>query len=95
MSETTATQHTPMMRQYLKIKADHRDTLVFYRMGDFYELFFDDAIKAAKLLNITLTKRGTSAGKPIPMAGVPFHAADNGSVKIESQRPLGSAAKSR
>jgi DNA mismatch repair protein MutS len=76
MPETT-TQHTPMMRQYLKIKADHRDTLVFYRMGDFYELFFDDAIKAAKLLNITLTKRGTSAGKPIPMAGVPFHAADN------------------
>ncbi len=69
--------HTPMMRQYLSIKAAHPDQLLFYRMGDFYELFFDDAIKAADLLDITLTKRGQSAGEPIPMAGVPYHAVDN------------------
>ena len=67
-------QHTPMMRQYLRIKADYPDTLLFYRMGDFYELFYEDAHRAAKLLNITLTTRGQSAGAPIPMAGVPFHA---------------------
>ena len=66
-----------MMQQYLRIKADHPDTLLFYRMGDFYELFFDDARKAAKLLDITLTARGQSAGQPIPMAGVPHHAAEN------------------
>jgi DNA mismatch repair protein MutS len=65
-----------MMRQYLSIKAEHPDMLVFYRMGDFYELFFTDAEKAARLLDITLTKRGQSAGKPIPMAGVPYHAAE-------------------
>jgi DNA mismatch repair protein MutS len=69
--------HTPMMQQYLRIKADHPDTLLFYRMGDFYELFYDDAKKAAKILDITLTARGQSAGKPIPMAGIPYHAADN------------------
>jgi DNA mismatch repair protein MutS len=69
--------HTPMMQQYLRIKANHPDTLLFYRMGDFYELFFDDARKAAKLLDITLTARGQSAGQPIPMAGVPHHAAEN------------------
>ncbi len=69
--------HTPMMQQYLHIKQQHPNTLVFYRMGDFYELFFDDAHKAARLLDITLTHRGQSAGQPIPMAGVPFHAADN------------------
>ncbi len=74
--------HTPMMQQYLRIKAEHKDMLVFYRMGDFYELFFDDAERAAKLLNITLTKRGQSAGKPIPMAGVPFHAAENYLAKL-------------
>jgi DNA mismatch repair protein MutS len=68
--------HTPMMQQYLKIKAQHPQELVFYRMGDFYELFFDDAKKAADLLDITLTARGKSAGEPIPMAGIPFHAAD-------------------
>lgn len=68
--------HTPMMQQYLRIKAEHPDKLLFYRMGDFYELFFDDAIKAARLLEITLTKRGQSAGEPIPMAGVPFHSAE-------------------
>ena len=66
-----------MMQQYLRIKADHPDTLLFYRMGDFYELFFDDARKAAKLLDITLTARGQSGGQPIPMAGVPHHAAEN------------------
>ena len=65
--------HTPMMRQYLALKAKHPDTLLFYRMGDFYELFFDDAEKAARLLDITLTTRGQSAGMPIRMAGVPFH----------------------
>lgn len=70
-------QHTPMMQQYLKIKQSHPDELLFYRMGDFYELFFDDAIRGAKLLDITLTARGQSAGEPIPMAGVPYHSVDN------------------
>ncbi|MET1082571.1 MAG: hypothetical protein ABWY12_05890, partial [Burkholderiales bacterium] len=65
--------HTPMMQQYLRLKAQHPDLLLFYRMGDFYELFYDDAEKASRLLDITLTTRGISAGKPIPMAGVPFH----------------------
>ncbi len=65
--------HTPMMRQYLGLKAQHPNTLLFYRMGDFYELFFEDAEKAARLLDITLTTRGQSAGQPIKMAGVPFH----------------------
>lgn len=69
-------QHTPMMQQYLRIKAQHAHMLLFYRMGDFYELFYDDAQKAAQLLNITLTSRGQSSGKPIPMAGVPYHAAE-------------------
>ncbi|MEI7993973.1 MAG: DNA mismatch repair protein MutS [Methylococcaceae bacterium] len=68
--------NTPMMQQYLRIKADHPDTLLFYRMGDFYELFFDDAKKASQLLDITLTSRGQSAGLPIPMAGIPYHAAE-------------------
>ena len=68
--------HTPMMQQYLRIKAEHPDALLFYRMGDFYELFHDDAKRAAPLLSITLTKRGASAGEPIPMAGVPVHALD-------------------
>ncbi|MCC5879215.1 MAG: DNA mismatch repair protein MutS [Idiomarina sp.] len=72
-----ASTHTPMMQQYLRIKADHPETLLFYRMGDFYELFFNDAKKAAQLLDISLTKRGQSAGEPIPMAGVPYHAAEN------------------
>lgn len=69
-------QHTPMMQQYLGIKADYPDLLLFYRMGDFYELFFDDAERAARLLDITLTTRGKSAGRPIKMAGVPFHAVE-------------------
>lgn len=71
-----------MMRQYLRIKKDYPDTLVFYRMGDFYELFFDDAKHAAKLLDISLTARGQSAGAPIPMAGVPYHAADGYLAKL-------------
>jgi DNA mismatch repair protein MutS len=66
-----------MMQQYLRIKAEHPDVLLFYRMGDFYELFYDDARRAAELLNITLTTRGQSAGALIPMAGVPFHSVDN------------------
>ncbi|WJG08609.1 DNA mismatch repair protein MutS [Aliiglaciecola sp. LCG003] len=74
---TELDNHTPMMRQYLRIKADHPDILLFYRMGDFYELFFDDAKKAAQLLDISLTARGKSGGNAIPMAGVPYHAVDN------------------
>lgn len=70
-------QHTPMMQQYLRIKADYQDMLLLYRMGDFYELFFDDAKRAASLLDLTLTHRGQSQGKPIPMAGVPYHAIEN------------------
>ena len=66
--------HTPMMAQYLTLKADHPNTLLLYRMGDFYELFYADAEKAARLLDITLTQRGQSAGQPVAMAGVPFHA---------------------
>jgi len=69
-------KHTPMMQQFLRIKAEHPDLLLFYRMGDFYELFFEDAERAAKLLDITLTHRGTSNGQPIKMAGVPYHAAE-------------------
>ncbi|MBL4659337.1 MAG: DNA mismatch repair protein MutS, partial [Alcanivoracaceae bacterium] len=74
-AKTTAT-HTPMMQQFLKIKADYADMLVFYRMGDFYELFMQDAIDAAKLLDITLTYRGKANGNPIPMCGVPYHSVD-------------------
>ncbi len=74
--------HTPMMQQYLRIKADYPDMLVFYRMGDFYELFFDDARRAAKLLDITLTARGKSGGNAIPMAGVPYHAAEGYLAKL-------------
>jgi DNA mismatch repair protein MutS len=74
--------HTPMMTQYLRIKAEHPDMLVFYRMGDFYELFYDDARRAAELIDITLTARGKSGGQPIPMAGIPYHAADNYLVRL-------------
>jgi DNA mismatch repair protein MutS len=70
----SAEQHTPLMRQFFAAKAEHPDVLLFFRMGDFYELFYDDARKAARLLDITLTQRGSSAGQPIPMAGVPAHA---------------------
>jgi DNA mismatch repair protein MutS len=69
-------EHTPLMRQFFAAKAEHPDVLLFFRMGDFYELFYDDARKAARLLDITLTQRGSSAGQPIPMAGVPHHAAE-------------------
>jgi len=72
-----SSEHTPAMQQYLRLKAQHPDELLLYRMGDFYELFYDDARRAAQLLDITLTARGASAGAPIPMAGVPFHALDN------------------
>lgn len=78
-------QYTPMMQQYLRIKGEHPDMLLFYRMGDFYELFFADAEKAARLLDITLTKRGQSAGKPIPMAGVPYHAAEGYLARLVKQ----------
>jgi DNA mismatch repair protein MutS len=80
--QTAPAAHTPMMAQYLAIKVEHLETLVFYRMGDFYELFFDDAVKAAKLLDITLTQRGQSGGQPIKMAGVPFHAVEQYLAKL-------------
>ncbi|MGC3981981.1 MAG: DNA mismatch repair protein MutS [Steroidobacteraceae bacterium] len=73
MDNQDFSSHTPAMQQYLRLKAQHPDVLLFYRMGDFYELFFDDAKRAARLLDITLTARGQSGGAPIPMAGVPFH----------------------
>src|SRR6185312_5280943 len=68
--------HTPVMQQYLRIKAQYPDALLLYRMGDFYELFYDDARRAASLLDIALTRRGQSAGAPIPMAGVPMQSLD-------------------
>ena len=86
------TTHTPVMRQYLTIKADFPDTLLFYRMGDFYELFFDDAKRAAKYLDITLTARGKGSDNPVPMAGVPYHAAESYLAKLvkmgQSRRDL-------
>ncbi|HEU5399697.1 MAG TPA: DNA mismatch repair protein MutS, partial [Gammaproteobacteria bacterium] len=80
--DSSFAEHTPVMRQYLKVKAEHPDVLVFYRMGDFYELFYDDARKAARLMDITLTQRGQSGGAPIPMAGVPYHQLDNYLAKL-------------
>ena len=77
--------HTPMMQQYLRIKAEHPNDIVFYRMGDFYELFFDDAKKASQLLDITLTARGKANGNPIPMCGVPYHAAEGYLGKLVKQ----------
>ncbi|MEJ2174050.1 MAG: DNA mismatch repair protein MutS [bacterium] len=74
--------HTPMMQQYLRIKAQHPDILVLYRMGDFYELFYEDAERAARLLDITLTARGASAGSPVKMAGVPVHAVEQYLAKL-------------
>jgi DNA mismatch repair protein MutS len=82
LAEATPSNHTPMMRQYLGLKAQHADKLLFYRMGDFYELFFDDAEKASRLLGITLTQRGSSNGQPIKMAGVPYHAAEGYLAKL-------------
>ena len=81
-SPTDLSGHTPMMQQYLRIKAEFADTLVFYRMGDFYEVFFDDARKANRLLDITLTSRGSSAGEPVVMAGVPVHALESYLAKL-------------
>jgi DNA mismatch repair protein MutS len=78
-------QHTPMMQQYLGLKAAHPNTLLFYRMGDFYEMFYADAEKAARLLDITLTQRGQSAGEPVVMAGVPFHAMEGYLAKLIRQ----------
>ncbi len=77
-----ASQHTPVMKQYLDFKSQHPDKLLFFRMGDFYELFYEDAKKAARLLDISLTSRGKSAGDPIPMAGVPYHAAESYLAKL-------------
>src|SRR3546814_16057859 len=74
MQKPDLPSHTPMMQQYLRLKAEAGSHLLFYRMGDFYEMFYGDAERGARLLNLTLTKRGTSNGAPIPMAGVPFHA---------------------
>lgn len=74
LPEEDISKHTPMLQAYLRLKLEHPDKLIFYRMGDFYEMFFDDAILASKTLGLTLTKRGASAGKPILMAGLPFHA---------------------
>jgi DNA mismatch repair protein MutS len=79
---TAADKHTPMMQQYLRFKDEHPDRLLFYRMGDFYELFYADAERAARLLDITLTARGQSAGAPIPMAGVPHHALEQHLVRL-------------
>ena len=94
--------HTPMMQQYLRIKGQYPDILLFYRMGDFYELFFEDARRAAALLDITLTARGQSAGQPIPMAGVPFHAVEGYLAKLVRKgesvalcEQLGDPAKSK
>ncbi|KEY91102.1 DNA mismatch repair protein [Candidatus Photodesmus blepharus] len=75
-------KHTPMIQQYLKLKAEHSEILLFYRMGDFYELFYDDAKLASQLLDISLTHRGKSAGKPVPMAGIPFHSLENYLAKL-------------
>jgi DNA mismatch repair protein MutS len=82
MKAEVSAVHTPMMRQYLAIKAEYPDMLVFYRMGDFYELFYDDAKRAASLMDITLTSRGKSGGNPIPMAGVPYHAIEGYLAKL-------------
>jgi DNA mismatch repair protein MutS len=76
MSISTTATHTPMMQQYFRLKAEIPNIMLFYRMGDFYELFYDDARNAARLLDITLTSRGQSGGEPIPMAGIPYHAAE-------------------
>src|SRR5215475_2335837 len=94
--------HTPVMAQYLRIKSQHPDILLFYRMGDFYELFYEDARRAAALLDITLTARGHSGGQPIPMAGVPFHSVEGYLAKLVRKgesvalcEQLGDPAKSK
>ncbi|WP_089725788.1 DNA mismatch repair protein MutS [Candidatus Thiosymbion oneisti] len=100
--EPVAVKHSPGMEQYLRIKADYPQLLLFYRMGDFYELFFEDAERAARLLDITLTKRGQSGGRPIPMAGVPYHAVETYLAKLVRQgesvaicEQMGDPAKSK
>ncbi|MFZ1573693.1 MAG: DNA mismatch repair protein MutS, partial [Chromatiaceae bacterium] len=100
--DSAAPKHTPVMQQYLRIKAEHPDKLLFYRMGDFYELFYEDAERAARLLDITLTKRGHSSGAPIPMAGVPYHAVEGYLAKLVRQgvavalcEQMGDPAKSK
>src|SRR5258706_3928311 len=80
--EAPGSTHTPMMQQYLALKAEYPDMLLFYRMGDFYEMFYADAVRAAKLMDITLTQRGASAGEPIKMAGVPFHSVEQYLAKL-------------
>lgn len=82
MNPLELAKHTPAMQQFLRIKAEHPHSLVFFRMGDFYELFFEDAEKAARILDITLTQRGQSAGNPIKMAGIPYHAAEQYLAKL-------------
>ena len=82
MNPSELAKHTPAMQQFLGIKAEHPHSLVFFRMGDFYELFFEDAEKASKILDITLTQRGQSAGNPIKMAGIPYHAAEQYLAKL-------------
>jgi DNA mismatch repair protein MutS len=83
MSDITGIEaHTPVMQQYLRLKAQHPERLLFFRMGDFYELFYDDAKRAARLLALTLTRRGESAGEPIPMAGVPVHAVEQYAARL-------------
>ncbi|RMU60695.1 hypothetical protein ALP29_04944, partial [Pseudomonas syringae pv. avii] len=84
MSKNTSdlSSHTPMMQQYWRLKNQHPDQLMFYRMGDFYEIFYEDAKKAAKLLDITLTARGQSAGQSIPMCGIPYHSLEGYLVKL-------------
>jgi DNA mismatch repair protein MutS len=84
-SDELASSHTPMMQQYWRVKSQHPDKLLFYRMGDFYELFYGDAERAARLLDITLTARGQSAGAPIPMAGVPHHAIEQHLARLMKQ----------
>jgi len=100
--EADDTRHSPGMQQYLRIKAQYPGTLLFFRMGDFYELFYEDAERAARLLDITLTKRGQSAGRPIPMAGVPYHAVEGYLAKLVRQgetaaicEQIGDPAKSK
>src|SRR5678815_5095757 len=95
-------EHTPVMQQYLRIKAQHPDALLFFRMGDFYELFYEDARRAAAMLDITLTSRGNSGGQPIPLAGVPFHSAESYLAKLVRKgesiaicEQLGDPAKSK
>src|SRR6201996_3968120 len=82
MNDIALAPHTPMMQQYLRIKAQYPDVLLFYRMGDFYEMFYEDARRAAALLDIALTARGQSAGAPIPMAGVPVQSVESYLVRL-------------